>query len=95
MTNEQTADDISVAEVLERFEQDFATFSRAVENGEFAFWVGSGISQNAPNLGELLSKAAEFLRGKALAEGGVGKFSSTLRSRFAARWSGQAHCYLS
>jgi hypothetical protein len=79
LTNEQTADEISVAEVLKRFEQDFATFSRAVENGEFAFWIGSGISRNAPNLGHLLSKAAEFLREKALAEGGNGKFSSTLR----------------
>lgn len=77
--DEQTAHDITVTEVLERFEQDFAAFSKAVENGEFAFWIGSGISRNAPSLGGLLIKAAEFLREKALAEGGDGKFSSTLR----------------
>lgn len=79
MANEQAACEISVIEVLERFEQDFAAFSSAVENGEFAFWIGSGISRNAPSLGRLLSKAAEFLREKALAEGGDGKFSSTMR----------------
>lgn len=77
--DEQTAHDITVTEVLERFEQDFAAFSKGVENGEFAFWIGSGISRNAPSLGGLLIKAAEFLREKALAEGGDGKFSSTLR----------------
>lgn len=79
MANERKADEISVAEVLERFEQDFAAFSKAVENGEFSFWIGSGISRNAPNLGGLLRKAAEFLREKALTESGKGKFSDTLR----------------
>lgn len=79
MADERTAYEVSVVEVIERFEQDFATFSKAVENGEFAFWIGSGISRNAPNLGGLLRKATEFLREKALAENGSGKFSETLR----------------
>lgn len=79
LADEKTANDISVVEVIQKFEEDFATFSKAVENGEFAFWIGSGISRNAPNLGELLSKAAEFLREKAFEEGGDGKFSHTLR----------------
>lgn len=79
MADERTADEIAVIEVIERFEQDFATFFRAVENGEFAFWIGSGISRKAPNLEDLLRKAAEFLREKALTEGGQGKFSTALR----------------
>ncbi|WP_090271115.1 SIR2 family protein [Thalassovita taeanensis] len=79
LADEKTANDVSVIEVLQRFEQDFATFSKAVENGEFAFWIGSGISRNAPNLGDLLIKAAEFLREKAVVEDGNGKFSNTLR----------------
>ena len=36
--------------------------ARAVENGEFALWVGSGISRNSPNLGDLIERALDFLR---------------------------------
>ena len=61
-----TADEISVREVLAKFEAEFATIARAVENGEFALWVGSGISSNAPNLGDLIERALEFLRIRAI-----------------------------
>ena len=60
------ADQISVREVLAKFEAEFATVARAVENGEFALWVGSGISRNAPNLGKLIERALDFLRVRAI-----------------------------
>ena len=49
-----TANEISVREVLAKFETEFALVANAVENGEFALWVGSGISREAPNLGNLI-----------------------------------------
>lgn len=56
------ATQITVREVIAKFEAEFAAVGRAVENGEFALWVGSGISQRAPNLGMLIVSAIEFLR---------------------------------
>ena len=61
-----TADEISVREVLAAYEADFATMARAVANGEFALWVGSGISRNGPNLGDLMERALDFLRVRAI-----------------------------
>ena len=61
-----TADQISVREVLAKFEAEFAPVARAVENGEFALWVGSGISRNAPDLGDLIERALEYLRVRAI-----------------------------
>lgn len=52
----------SVRDVLERFDTDFSAVAAAVENGEFALWVGSGISRGAPNLGGLIERALEYLR---------------------------------
>ena len=60
------ADQVSVREVLTRFEAEFATVASAVENGEFALWVGSGISRNALDLGDLVERALEFLRVRAI-----------------------------
>ena len=40
--------------------------AHAVENGEFALWVGSGISRNGPNLGDLMERALDFLRVRAI-----------------------------
>jgi hypothetical protein len=60
------ATNISVREVLAKFDTDFAPVAQAAENGEFALWVGSGISQQAPNLGDLIERAFEFLRQKAI-----------------------------
>lgn len=61
-----TADEISVRQVLGKFEAEFATVARAVQNGEFALWTGSGVSRNAPDLGELIARALEFLRVRAI-----------------------------
>ncbi len=37
-----SATDITVREVLAKLDGEFATTAKAVENGEFALWVGSG-----------------------------------------------------
>lgn len=60
-----TANEISVREVLDRLEAEFAPVAQAVENGEFALWVGSGISRQAPNLGKLIERAFDYLRQRA------------------------------
>lgn len=60
-----TANLITVREVLAKFEAEFATVAEAVENGEFALWVGSGISHLAPSLGNLIEKAFDYLRERA------------------------------
>ncbi len=61
-----TADEISVRQVLGKFEAEFATVARAVQNREFALWTGSGVSRNAPDLGDLIARALEFLRVRAI-----------------------------
>lgn len=61
-----TASEITVREVLAKFDGDFASVARAVENGEFALWVGSGISRQAPNLGDLIERAFDFVRARAI-----------------------------
>lgn len=61
-----TANEITVREVLSKFEADFAIVALAVENGEFALWVGSGISRQAPNLGNLIERAFDFVRERAI-----------------------------
>jgi hypothetical protein len=60
-----TADEITVREVLAEFEAKFAPVADAVENGEFALWVGSGISRQAPNLGDLIERAFDYIRERA------------------------------
>lgn len=57
-----TANEITVREVLAKFEAEFASVADAVENGEFALWVGSGISRQAPNLGNLIERAFDYIR---------------------------------
>lgn len=61
-----TANQITVKEVLSKFEAEFAVVADAVENGEFALWVGSGISRQAPNLGNLMERAFDYIREKAI-----------------------------
>ena len=53
---------ISVLDTLHKLDDDFGAMAVAFENGEFALWVGSGISRKAPNLGVLVTRAIEFLR---------------------------------
>jgi hypothetical protein len=57
-----TANQISVREVLAKFEAEFETVANAFANGEFALWVGSGISRQAPNLGGLIERAIDHIR---------------------------------
>lgn len=66
MTITPTANEITVREVLARLESDFSPVADAVANGEFALWVGSGISRQAPNLGNLIERAFNFIREKAI-----------------------------
>jgi len=61
-----TADQISVREVLAKFDAEFAPMAQAVENGEFALWIGSGISRQAPNLGNLIERAFNYIREQAI-----------------------------
>lgn len=61
-----TANEIAVREVLAKFEAEFAQVANAIENGEFALWVGSGISGQAPNLGGLIERAFDYMREKAI-----------------------------
>lgn len=66
MVQAQTANDIAVSDVLEKFESDFALTANAIANGEFALWVGSGISRQAPNLGSLIERAFDYIRERAV-----------------------------
>lgn len=61
-----TATQITVTEVLRKLDAEFEAVARAVENGEFALWVGSGISRRAPSLGGLIDRAMEFMRVRAV-----------------------------
>ena len=61
-----TATQVSVRQVLEKFDTDFADMVKAVENGEFALWLGAGISRKAPCLGNLIETALEHLRVRAI-----------------------------
>ena len=59
------ANTISVREVIAKLDTDFSAMTKAVQEGEFALWVGSGISRKAPNLGDLIESAFEFVRERA------------------------------
>ena len=60
-----TANEITAQEVLAKFEAEFAPVADAIENGEFALWIGSGISRQAPNLGNLIERAFDYIRERA------------------------------
>lgn len=60
------ATNITVRQVLEKLDEEFAATGKAVEKGEFALWVGSGISRKAPSLGDLVAAAVEYLRIRAV-----------------------------
>ena len=61
-----TATQVTVREVLAKLDAEFDAVARAIENGEFALWVGSGISRRAPDLGELIDRAMEYMRVRAV-----------------------------
>lgn len=61
-----SATNITVREVLDKLDGQQAAMAKAVENGEFALWVGSGISRKAPSLGDLIAAAVEYIRTRAV-----------------------------
>ena len=60
------ATQISVRQVLAKLDAEFADMVSALENGEFALWLGSGISRKAPSLGNLIENALNYLRSRAI-----------------------------
>ena len=60
-----SADTATVLDVLGKLDAEFAAMVAAFGNGEFALWVGSGISSKAPSVGGIIKRALEFLRQKA------------------------------
>jgi len=55
--------DISIKETLALFDEEFAGLSKGVAQGEYAFWLGSGISRDrVVGLDGVLAKLIEFLR---------------------------------
>lgn len=61
-----TANQITVREVLAKLEAEFTSVADAVESGEFALWIGSGISRQAPSLGNLIERAFDYIRERAI-----------------------------
>src|SRR5262245_53511480 len=63
MTPGPTAATITVRQVLDLLDNEFALVAAAVARRGFAFWVGSGISLGrAPSVGAMLERALEHLR---------------------------------
>ncbi len=79
---------ISVLKTLHKLDTDFCAVAAALENGEFALWVGSGISRKAPSLGTLVTRAVEFLRQRTVDPATSAKFRPALTS--ALRYGGVA-----
>lgn len=66
--NSIAADDVDLPGTLALIEEHFSAVARSVSAGEFALWVGSGISrERAPDLGCLITDVIEFLRSKSVA----------------------------
>lgn len=74
MTAVPTAAAVTVLETLHKLDGDFGAMATAVENGEFALWVGSGISRKAPSLGGIIIRALEHLRQRAMDPATQAKF---------------------
>jgi len=90
-----TASTVTVRDVVTKFETEFAAVARAVENGEFALWVGSGISRQAPSLGGLIERAIEYLRKRAIdpASGAVFRPALEEALRLSRMNPADAECY--
>ena len=57
---------ISIKETLALFDNQFAGLSKGAAQGEYAFWLGSGISRDqVVGLDGVLAKLLEFLRVRA------------------------------
>jgi hypothetical protein len=58
---------------------DFKELAEGVAKGEYALWLGSGISRNrAPDLRVIIRRVLEHLSVDARAEGGTGPYSTAL-----------------
>jgi hypothetical protein len=79
MTGASIANTHTILDVLHELDGDFARVAIAVENGEFALWVGSGISGKAPSLGGLIGRAIEFFRAGAVDPATEGQFMPALK----------------
>ncbi len=77
-TSLPTATSVTVLETLHKLDGEFHSMASAVENGEFGLWVGSGISRNAPNLGDIVARAIEHLRQRAISPATQAKFEPAL-----------------
>lgn len=65
-TPKPTASNITIAEALQLLDADFAGLKTGVSRGEYAFWLGSGISRGrVVGLNGVIRKLIEFLRMKA------------------------------
>jgi hypothetical protein len=53
-------------EMVEKFEGRLAVVANAKENAEFAFWIGSGISRQTPNIDILVERAVDYKRERAV-----------------------------
>jgi hypothetical protein len=73
------AGNTTVPDVLSKLDGEFAAMATAFGNGEFALWVGSGISRKAPSLGGIIARALEFLRQKAIDVTTATAFAPALR----------------
>lgn len=80
------ATSITVLDTLHKLDDNFGAMAKALENGEFALWVGSGISRKAPSLGTLVTRAIEFLRQHTIDAATSAKFRPALAS--ALRYAG-------
>ena len=57
------AGSISISETLALFDDEFAAVSKGTAQGQYAFWLGSGISRDrVVGLDGVLAKLLEFLR---------------------------------
>lgn len=74
---------ITVAKTLEGLDGPFGVMARAIEGGEFALWVGSGISKKAPNLGKIIERGLESLRQSATAPAAPPAFETALKEAMA------------
>lgn len=55
----------TVRAALSRLDTDFSAFAYSFNRGEYALWLGSGISRDrVPNVGKLLERVLEHLRSK-------------------------------
>jgi hypothetical protein len=70
---------ISVAETLGLLDTDFKELADGVAKGEYALWLGSGISRNrVPDLRVIVRRVLDYLSAGARAEGGTGPHSTAL-----------------